>query len=577
MKKRWWIKLLVVLFVFFTSAVVIGINVYRTGQNLAQRYQARTELNAQLASDYFEKELEEGQNVTENIESGTVGNEGNTAVFTKTAKYMLKRYDGIYSLQLIHKGQSQRVYQDKASERGKSSLLADPQVKAAFNYCRQKKINGIVGPIKTGEGRDSLAVCQPVFIKGKFWGYSVALIKKKDLFESTFKKLDKLGYYHCLSKTHIVNDSYYVLDSNMKTVGPRSAVSFRLGGCTWKLEAVRKDAGQMPREIKSSLLTGILTVVINTALAAILVNYFERGRKLTKIVDTDYLTGLMSRQAFDREVGKYLLNNTGKPVIGALIDIDDFKYINDLYGHEAGDAALKSFARVLEKNFSQLGLVGRNGGDEFAVFLEQTTLTEGRMIFNKLFKQKLTFNYQGKDYPYSISLGFAAYPDQSQSREELMYKADVALYAVKMTGKGAMAGYHPDMMKEGRAQLGFNLRDLAVNLPGAFFIYREDDERILFANNELLRIMECSSREEFIEYVGQKVKGLIAPEDYDQAVKTCKEQVGDGDEGLAKLDYHVITKESHKRIYMHAVAHMVKNDYFGKIYYVIIGPRPVQK
>ncbi|WP_260264403.1 PAS domain-containing protein [Lactobacillus delbrueckii] len=95
-----------------------------------------------------------------------------------------------------------------------------------------------------------------------------------------------------------------------------------------------------------------------------------------------------------------------------------------------------------------------------------------------------------------------------------MNKADAALYAVKMTGKGTMAAYHPDMVKEGRAQLGFNLRDLAVNLPGAFFIYRVDDGKILFANRELMRITECSSMEVFIEFIGRKVKGLIAPEDY---------------------------------------------------------------
>ncbi|MFV4927004.1 GGDEF domain-containing protein [Lactobacillus delbrueckii subsp. allosunkii] len=118
-----------------------------------------------------------------------------------------------------------------------------------------------------------------------------------------------------------------------------------------------------------------------------------------------------------------------------MIDSDDLKYINDLYGHDAGDAALKTFAKVLEDNFGQLGKVCRNGGDEFAVFLKRTTRTEGRAIFKKLFRQKLTFSYQGKDYPYTISLGFAVYPDQGASREELLNKADVALYAVKMTGK----------------------------------------------------------------------------------------------------------------------------------------------
>ncbi len=421
-----------------------------------------------------------------------------------------------------------------------------------------------------------MAVCKPIFIKGKFWGYATALYKEKRLFKPTFNKLDKLGYNYRLSKTFITGGGYQPLSSNLPAKS-QSEITFRLGGCSWKMEAARKDAGQMPREVKSGIFFGIVTVIVNTVLAALLLNYLERGRRLAKAVDTGYLTSVMSRQAFDRDVSKYLDKHKGEPSVGALIDIDDLKYINDLYGHDAGDAVLKTFAEVLEDNFGQLGKVCRNGGDEFAVFLKRTTMTEGRAIFKKLFRQKFTFSYQGKDYPYTISLGFAVYPDQGASREKLLNKADAALYAVKMTGKGTMAAYHPDTVKEGRAQLGFNLRDLAVNLPGAFFIYRTDDGKIIFANRELLRITECSSMEVFIEFIGRKVKGLIAPEDYAEAVESCDQQVGDSDDAVAHMDYHVITKETHKRIYVHTVAHMAKNPYFGEIYYVILSPKPEQK
>lgn len=569
-------RLLVLLFVFLCSSLAIAFIVKRDWDNLNERRQAQTKLNTQLASDYFKKELAEAQNVTESIESGTVGNGGDSTNFADTAKYMLKKYPDIYSLQLIHGSQTINVYHKKATELGQSSLLHDVESRKIFEYCRKERINGIVGPIKTGKDKNTLVICNPIFIKDKFWGYSVAAIKRKDLFKPTFQKLDQLGYDYRLSKTNITDPGYHTLNANLKGQA-QAKVTFRLGGCSWKLEAARKDAGQLPHEVKSEIFSGIVTVIINTVLVALLLNYLERGRRLSRLVDTDYLTGLMSRQAFDRDVSKYLDKHKGEPSVAALIDIDDFKYINDLYGHDAGDAALKTFAKVLEDNFGQLGKACRNGGDEFAVFLKRTTMTEGRAIFKKFFRQKLTFSYQGKDYPYTISLGFAAYPDQGASREELLNKADAALYVVKMTGKGTMAAYHPDMVKEGRAQLGFNLRDLAVNLPGAFFIYRADNGKILFANRELLRIMECSSMEAFIEFIGRKVKGLIAPEDYAEAVESCNQQVGDSDDAVAHLDYHVITKETHKRIYVHAVAHMVKNPYFGEIYYVILSPKPEQK
>lgn len=71
---------------------------------------------------------------------------------------------------------------------------------------------------------------------------------------------------------------------------------------------------------------------------------------------------------------------------------------------------LKTFAKVLEDNFCQLGKVSRNGGDEFCIFLKRTTMTEGRAIFKKLFRQKLTFSYQGKDYPLHYFIRFCRLP-----------------------------------------------------------------------------------------------------------------------------------------------------------------------
>ena len=86
------------------------------------------------------------------------------ANFAKTAKYMLKKNPDIYSLQMIHGYQSIDVYHKKATRVGKSSLLGEARVKKAFEYCRKERINGIVGPIKTGKDKNSLVVCKPIFI-----------------------------------------------------------------------------------------------------------------------------------------------------------------------------------------------------------------------------------------------------------------------------------------------------------------------------------------------------------------------------------------------------------------------------
>lgn len=574
MKKKRWIGILLVLAVFASSLLAVYVSVRSGLDNFNQRHLVKTELNAQLASEFFKRELEEGQNITRNIEAGTVGNNGRTNRFVRISKYMLGKFDNIYSLQLIHKGQSISVYQDKVSRSGKAVLLSDPRVKAAFDFCRRKKINGIVGPNNQGEDKDSIAICQPIFIKGKFWGYAVALIKRKTLFKSTFEKLYKLGYKYRLSKTHILDGSYHTLNSNLAGIDPQAAVTFRLGGCSWRLEAVRGDVGQVPSEVKSSIISGIVIVVFNTILAIILVSYFERSKSLARMVDTDYLTDIMSRQAFDREARKYLEKHPDVPAVAASIDIDDFKNINDLYGHEAGDEALKAFSSLLKREFTDQGLVCRNGGDEFAVFLKQTDLEEGRAAFEKFYQRDFVFTYRSKIHRYTISLGFAAYPDQASSREELLDKADIALYDVKLTGKGAMQAFKPGMVKDGRTQLGFKLEDVALNLPGAFFIFQQDTGKILFANSELLKMVECDDVEDFNNYVGQNFKGLIVPEEQAETMRKIYQQTGDGDEGRAVADYHMVTKMTHQRLPVRAIGHMVKNQFFGKIHYVILDLRP---
>ncbi len=157
---------------------------------------------------------------------------------------MLKKYPSIYSLQLIHGRQARQVYADKANE--KANLLADSCTKTAFDRSRQERITSIIGPIGTGEARHSLAVCKPIFIKGKFWGYATALYKEKRLFKPTFNKLDKLGYNYRLSKTFITGGGYQPLSSNLPSKS-QSEITFRLGDAAGNWRRPERMPGRCPR------------------------------------------------------------------------------------------------------------------------------------------------------------------------------------------------------------------------------------------------------------------------------------------------------------------------------------------
>jgi diguanylate cyclase (GGDEF)-like protein len=147
----------------------------------------------------------------------------------------------------------------------------------------------------------------------------------------------------------------------------------------------------------------------------------------------DPLTGLHNRRGFD-EVFNLI---TAKE--GALLytDLDRFKNLNDTMGHPAGDAALVHFARIIREQIRTCDVAGRIGGEEFAVWLPETSLDLGGRIAERI-RLKLgttAWDWRGRQWPLSASFGVAACPETSRSLDNLPAQADSALYVAKNSGR----------------------------------------------------------------------------------------------------------------------------------------------
>jgi diguanylate cyclase (GGDEF)-like protein len=122
----------------------------------------------------------------------------------------------------------------------------------------------------------------------------------------------------------------------------------------------------------------------------------------------------------------------------AMIDLDDFKRINDMYGHLVGDAVLKDLAARVNENIRFGDVFARYGGDEFAIILCDTSL-EGAMALAERIRKSISsrpFELYEKSIPYTISVGLAMFNGRTPcKREELIAGADQALYASKREGK----------------------------------------------------------------------------------------------------------------------------------------------
>jgi diguanylate cyclase len=161
-------------------------------------------------------------------------------------------------------------------------------------------------------------------------------------------------------------------------------------------------------------------------------------RRLSEEVSTDQLTQVANRrglvQAFETERAR--LERTGGELSVGLLDIDNFKRLNDELGHGAGDQALKSLAALVSATLRPTDRVARYGGEEFVVLLPDTPVAEGQVILTRL-QRALTgglFMHESKQVFVTFSAGVTAYRG-AEPLEEALERADQALYEAKRTGK----------------------------------------------------------------------------------------------------------------------------------------------
>ncbi len=171
--------------------------------------------------------------------------------------------------------------------------------------------------------------------------------------------------------------------------------------------------------------------------------------QLEKLSRTDELTGLFNRRAFYEELEGRLAHHRRTGRSGALIyvDLDNFKMVNDVHGHQQGDEVLRLISDILDGG-SRIGdLTARMGGDEFAVWTEDTddegAVTKARILLSDA--ESLKSHSASEAYPLGISIGIAVSdPKSEEMMDALIARADAAMYEVKNDGKGGFAASLPD-------------------------------------------------------------------------------------------------------------------------------------
>jgi diguanylate cyclase (GGDEF)-like protein len=193
------------------------------------------------------------------------------------------------------------------------------------------------------------------------------------------------------------------------------------------------------RLLFAAAVTLALAAGLATRLARPVARVFADLARLTRQAQTDGLTNLANRRALDERLDLEVdhAKRLGTNVAFVIADIDNFKTINDSYGHQTGDEVLRRVARTFAEAVRELDLPGRYGGEEIALVLPGTNLTGARALAEKIRRgvEELALTTpEGIPFHVTASFGAACFPAQS-SVEALVAAADAALYEAKRTGK----------------------------------------------------------------------------------------------------------------------------------------------
>lgn len=176
-------------------------------------------------------------------------------------------------------------------------------------------------------------------------------------------------------------------------------------------------------------------------------SYYNLAEQMKELSITDHLTGLFNRRYFQERFTEEIHRSERYNFVFslAILDIDDFKLLNDTEGHLAGDSVLKELSRTARECLRANDVLCRFGGEEFAILMPQTGKDEALVVAERIRKNiKESLAYRYKKFPrpcITVSIGIASFPEDGNTINELIKNADIALYRAKSSGKNKTVIY----------------------------------------------------------------------------------------------------------------------------------------
>ena len=419
----------------------------------------RAEFIAQSVADRIEAEIQRRDYITRMLEIEVSGSKDGITPekFAITADEVFNDYMDIVNITLAPGGIVSYKYPLDNGKAERTDLFADGVSGIYSDYSKMSGLGIIMAPVTLDDGSEGIILRRPIYMGGEvsesnFWGFaSVELGLSNFLSDVNIRALVDEGYeYKLIGDNSITGEKRLIMECSEKELSsPVSAMINTVGGEAWTLLISPATSWMNLYEIAGSLLIAMLISILAALAAGAFVSMKAYSKELEVLSYRDALTNINNNRSYQEHMEE--LSKKKLPYGLIFMDLNDFKQVNDTYGHEAGDTLLNIVAKRLQNSIREKDKAFRIGGDEFVVVIHGThdqQFYEGvidRMRQNVARDVTLS---GGVILKVSISAGFARCPEDGSKFEDVVKKADDAMYHNKRLYKaqkkaGQAAGTAP--------------------------------------------------------------------------------------------------------------------------------------
>lgn len=427
--------LIVSFFVMLLIAVVIVFTIIsgRKQRNIEHAYYMMTSETSKLQYAIDSRLL------TTKILEMIVNNEhGEIHDFKRIAEILYEEDPSLRSIQLAPDGIVSYVYPEQGNENAYVDLFQDPERRKEAEHARDTGEMTLAGPYELLQGGMGLIARNPIYVKDEagnpsFWGFSIVVLNLPEIFNRV--NLDLLtdqDYYYRVWRINPNTNQVQSIAENTDIELPEAAIGeIHVPNGTWYLSLLPQNGWVPAWEIFTEAFAALFIVSLATLALGCFLTVLHQKEELINQANTDSLTGIKNGRYFLEKIK--LLAALDTKFVLFYLDMNNFKQINDQYGHDTGDRVLQAVANRIRDCIRDTDIAARIGGDEFTVIITQNSTEEFCHSMKQRLQQNVAQPYTLSDGTFfpEISVGFARYPEDSAEVESVMRMADQRMYDEK--------------------------------------------------------------------------------------------------------------------------------------------------